>query len=170
MHPRCVRGQPDTARLTTPVRPVLSCQLNARRRGDQQHQRGTARNARNATIHAPIWETTVHGSIVPVVRVVSIHFPTWGAMPGSSTWFQSTPPHEGRRRLSLAGLLRLHISIHASAWRGDRVLALVEGHGAVSIHAPTRGATAKYWQDQPIGTICCIPIFRPRLPDYSKQE
>ena len=67
-------------------------------------------------------------------------------------WFQSTHLHEVRRcRGPLLGVGRLFQSTHLHEVR-RRLRCLVHRQVAVSIHAPTRGATAKF----SIGLTCEI--------------
>ena len=74
--------------------------------------RGAKADPREVSIHAPARGATISAWTVPAV---SIHAPARGA---KLDWFQSTPPHGGRRR----GMRRQQV---------------------VSIHAPARGATMR---------------------------
>ena len=59
---------------------------------------------------------------------------------GESTLFQFTPLREGRRRIACATSRVLYFNSRPSA-RGDRAASHNVGDGAISIHAPPRGAT-----------------------------
>ena len=107
-------------------------------------------------------------SMVAPARVVSIHAPAWGATTtlagqGWPSWFQSTPPHGGRRLAYCILVVIARVSIHAPAWGATdeaqdlNPLMLFQStppHGGrqpidfyqavmtpVSIHAPAWGAT-----------------------------
>ena len=56
-------------------------------------------------------------------------------------WFQSTPPHGGRRNINLNSRIPSTVSIHAPAWRATALPPDVLRGLVVSIHAPAWRAT-----------------------------
>ncbi len=158
------------------------------------------------SIHAPTWGATVDDAIDVAHQRISIHAPTWGATsrttrvespsgfqsthprgvrpPWVVVWvisgafqsthprgvrpdvgeccacawaFQSTHPRGVRRRSKFKTEEDLAISIHAPTWGATQKFAVPLHCQQISIHAPTWGATYKNLQ-----YLCTVNNFNPR--------
>ena len=102
------------------------------------------------SIHAPTWGATVKSRHAVRQVLISIHAPTWGATlflrsSGDTHRFQSTHPR-GVRRISTCSAVvlfyfnpRTHVGcdLHGGGHIAHRL--------RISIHAPTWGATLRFW-------------------------
>ena len=116
------------------------------------------------SIHAPTW-----GATPPCLRrryptSVSIHAPTWGAtrrakMPSTYNKFQSTRPRGARRKGLLRSSAKRGFNPRAHVGRDGFVAAAVAARTAVSIHAPTWGATVAFFANK---ALALFQSTRPR--------
>ena len=126
------------------------------------------RSVARISIHAPTWGATRPKSYFIPDKFISIHAPTWGAtvvylFSSCANTFQSTHPrgvrhlssgrfknffiyfnprtHVGCDRGEIRCCSKLAISIHAPTWGATFSGYVMEHVCAISIHAPTWGAT-----------------------------
>ena len=116
------------------------------------------------SIHAPTWGATELRKFSRRCLSVSIHAPTWGAtrrakMPSTYNKFQSTRPRGARRKGLLRSSAKRGFNPRAHVGRDGFVAAAVAARTAVSIHAPTWGATVAFFANK---ALALFQSTRPR--------